>query len=130
MDILARAVIPPSSPSDVLIVPHAAGTMGAASADAEPPRRTIALARVNQPALTTWLQAAINLVLAGQAPTQPRPNGILIEHGRFTPEDTRVWACDWYGRGKRVAVACCGDSDAARDLAHRLNRLLGRTAVE
>ncbi len=124
MDILARAVIPPSSPSDVLIVPHAAGTLGAAPVGAETPRRAIALARVNQPALTTWLQAAINLVLAGAAAVPPRPAGVLLERGRFEPEAEWVWARDWYGRGKRVVVARGEDQASARAVADRLNRLL------
>ncbi len=41
---------------------------------------------VNQPALTTWLCEAINLVLAGHAPTKPRPAGIPIERGSFAAE--------------------------------------------
>ncbi len=125
MEILATAVIRSTSPSDVMIVPRDAQAIGPASPAADPPRPALAMARVNQPGLKTWLREAINLVLAGHAPTQPCPTGILLERGSFEYEGNWVWAYDWYGRGKRVAVARCADSDAARDLADRLNRLLG-----
>ena len=129
MESLTTAVIRPTSPSDVLLVPHDAGTTAAVPAATDPPRPALALARVNQPALTAWLREAINLVLAGHAVTQHRPAGILIERGSFAQEDVWVWAYDWYGRGRRVAVAQCADSDAARDLAGRLNHLLDRPST-
>ena len=43
----------------------------------------IALARVNRLPLLHWLVAAINGVLAGEIPAQPRPAGTLLECGRF-----------------------------------------------
>ncbi len=122
MELLATALIRSTSPSDVMIVPRDAEATAAAPAD--PPRPALALARVNQPALTAWLKEAINLVLAGHGPIPLRPAGILIERGSFAAEDDWVWAYDWYGRGRRVTVARCADSGAAGDLADRLNRLL------
>ncbi len=92
MELLTIAVIRPSSPSDVLLVPRNAGTTSATAVDADPTRRALAHARVNQPAVTVWLQEAINLVLAGHASAQPRPAGILIERGSFAQEDVWVWA--------------------------------------
>ena len=129
MEILATALVRPTSPSDVMIVPRQAGATGAAGAAADAPRSAIALARVNQPTLTTWLQEAINLVIAGHALPHPRPAGRLIERGSFEPEGEWVWARDWYGHGKRVAVVRCGESTMAQDLAGRLNRLLDEPAV-
>ena len=111
------------------LVPRQLDAADAAGAAADSPRSAIALARVNQPALTTWLQEAINLVLAGHALRHPHPAGSLIERGSFEPEGEWVWARDWYGRGKRVAVVHCGGSTVARDLAGRLNRLLDETAA-
>ena len=123
MEICSAAIIPPASPSDVVIVPCRTAT-GAPVASADVNREGIALARVNQPALTAWIRDAINQCVQGQSPDRPRPRGMLIERGGFVPEDTRVLAREWYSRGKQVPIARCDDSDAAGQLAEQLNVLL------
>lgn len=123
MEICSAALIPPASPSDVVIVPCRTAT-GATVAAADATGEGIALARVNQPSLTVWIRDAINQCLQGQSPDRPRPRGMLIERGEFVQDGTRVLAREWYGRGKRVDVARCAAADAAGRLATQLNALL------
>ena len=122
MEILATAIIPATSPSDVVMLPrhavlrsqtHQRGT------DAG-----LAIARVNKPALTTWLRDAINHLLVATPLDQPRPDGLLLEQGAFRAEGTQVVATDWYGRGQRFVIARSGDAAAAGHLAARLQTLL------
>ncbi len=86
--------------------------------------RTIALARINRLPLLHWLLAAINGVLQGEFPTEPRPTGTLLECGRFVAAGSEVWAHDWYGHGRRCLVARSAGPATAEELATRLNRLL------
>ena len=121
---LATATIPPSSPSDIVMAPGRAGALHGAGRQDDLSTLKIAVARVSRPALTAWLATAINRLLDGQPPAQPRPHGALFEHGVFEPAGVTVWARSWYGVGKRLAVATCADAQAARDLAAQLNTLL------
>ncbi len=117
---LARATTNPLSPSDLMISSTGSGAgeheSGAAS--------TIALARINRLPLLHWLLAAINGVLQGEVPAQPRPTGTLIECGRFVAAGSEVWAHDWYGHGRRCLVARCADAGGAAEVAGLLNVLL------
>ena len=117
---LASATINPLSPSDLMIssIGDRAGEheTGAAS--------TIALARVNRLPLLHWLLAAINSVLQGEFPTEPRPTGTLLECGRFVAAGSEVWAHDWYGHGRSCLVARCADAGSAGELAGLLNAVL------
>ena len=116
---LASAVTNPLSPSDLMI-----SSKGSAASDQEPAvASTIALARINRLPLLHWLIAAINGMLAGDVPVQPRPAGTLLECGRFVAAGSEVWAHDWYGHG-RCLLARCADAAMAEELAVRLNRLL------
>ncbi len=85
---------------------------------------TIALARINRLPLLHWLLAAINGVLQGEVPAQPRPTGTLLECGRFVVAGSEVWAHDWYGHGRRCLVARCADAGSAAELAILLNAVL------
>ncbi len=123
-EIAGVAIIPASSPSDVAILPYAAAPDAARTGAAGLRRDGAAIARVNQPALTSWLQDAINHLLRGLPYEGTRPLGTLIERGAFTHDDSEVVAHDWYGRGRRVAVARCRDVETARQLTEHLNALL------
>ncbi len=117
---LAQATTNPPSPSDLMISSEGSATSGLEPGIAS----TIALARINRLPLLQWLLAAINGVLVGEAPTQPRPVGTLLEGGRFVAAGTEVWAHDWYGHRRRCLVARCADPASAEELVTRLNRLL------
>ena len=119
-DRLARATTNPLSPSDLMISSTGSDLSG------HDPRiaSTIALARINRLPLLHWLVAAINGVLVGEAPTQPRPVGTLLECGRFVAAGSEVWAHDWYGHGHRCLLARSADPATAEEFATRLNRLL------
>ena len=117
---LAQATTNPLSPSDLMISSEGSGTSGLEPGIAS----TIALARINRLPLLHWLLAAINGVLVGEAPTQPRPVGTLLECGRFVAAGSEVWAHDWYGHGHRCLLARSADPATAEELATRLNRLL------
>ena len=124
IDVLADAIIPTTSPSDVVIVPRDAPyppATGGVQALATP---RIAIARVSQAALTMWLRDAINRVLQGLPPDRLRPSGILIEHGAFAQADLQVSAQDWYGGRRHLVVARCSDTYTARRLMEQLNALL------
>ncbi len=117
---VACATTNPLSPSDLMI-----SSTGSAASDKEPGVvSTIALARINRLPLLHWLIAAINDLLVGNAPSQPRPAGMLLECGRFVAAGSEVWAHDWYGHGRRCLLARCADAASAEELAVRLNRLL------
>ncbi len=117
---LACATTNPLSPSDLMI-----SSEGSAAIGNEPGiAMTIALARINRLPLLHWLVAAINGMLVGEEPAQPRPAGILLECGRFVAAGNEVWAHDWYGHGHRCLVARCADPGIAEELVTRLNRLL------
>ena len=117
---LASATINPLSPSDLMI----SSTGDRAGAHETGAVSTIALARINRLPLLHWLLAAINGVLEGEAPAQPRPAGTLLECGRFVAAGSEVWAHDWYGHGRRCLVARCADAGGAAELARRLNAVL------
>ena len=121
--ILAQATTSPRSPSDVLIV---AGELarGAAPGPSARHRTSIAVARVSNLALVTWLVAALNATLAGAAVPKPRPAGTLIEQGRFVAEGGEVWARDWYGHGRGCLVTCYPDEGTAAALARQLEAVL------
>ena len=129
IDVLADALIPTTSPSDVVIVPRDAPRTPATRGSQALATPRIAIARVSQPALTTWLRDAINRVLQGLPPDGQRPSGILIEHGAFAQADLQVSAQDWYGGRRRLVVARCSDADTARRLVEHLNALLGDRAA-
>ncbi len=116
MELLATAIIPPNSPSDIMLVPCLPGS----SAN----RRGVAVARVSRPPLTAWLCTAINQLLAGASPDHPRPTGKLIECGAFSSDGAQVWAGDWYGHGHRLLVAQCPNAETAAQVAERLQTLL------
>ena len=116
----ARATTNPLSPSDLMIFSTSSGAGGTEPGIAS----TIALARINRLPLLHWLIAAINGVLQGEFPTQPRPVGTLLECGRFVAAGSEVWAHDWYGHGHRCLLARSADPATAEELATRLNRLL------
>ena len=116
----ASAVTNPLSPSDLMISSTGSAVVGQEPGSAS----TIALARINRLPLLHWLIAAINGVLHGEMPAEPRPTGILIECGRFVAAGTELWAYDWYGHGRRCLLARCADAASAEELAVRLNRLL------
>ena len=116
----ATATTNPLSPSDLMIASESSEKSNHESRSAS----TIALARINRLPLLHWLIAAINGVLHGEAPAQPRPVGILIESGRFVADGTEVWAYDWYGHERRCLVARCPDAAAAEELGIRLNIVL------
>ena len=116
----ASAVTNPLSPSDLMI-----SSKGSAVSDQEPGvASTIAFARINRLPLLHWLIAAINDLLVGNAPTQHRPAGMLLECGRFVAAGSEIWTHDWYGHGRRCLLARCADAASAEELAVRLNRLL------
>ena len=117
---LAQAMTNPLSPSDLMISSGGSGTSGLEPGVAS----TIALARINRLPLLHWLVAAINGVLEGEAPAQPRPAGTLLECGRFVATGSEVWAYDWYGHGRRCLMARCADAGGAVELAGLLNALL------
>ena len=116
----ASAATNPLSPSDLMISSEGSATSGLEPGIAS----TIALARINRLPLLQWLVAAINGVLVGEAPTQPRPVGTLLECGRFVAASNEVWAHDWYGHGHRCLVARSADPATAEELVTRLNRVL------
>ncbi len=124
IDILADAIIPATSPSDVMIVPRDAPHIPATRGSQALAIPRIAIARVSQPVLTIWLRDAINRVLQGLPPDRLRPIGTLIEHGAFAQADTQVSAKDWYGGRRHLVVARCSDTDTARRLMEQLNALL------
>ncbi len=117
---VASVTTNPLSPSDLMIAYQGSEATGHEPGSAS----TIALARINRLPLLQWLVAAINGVLVGEAPTQPRPAGTLLECGRFVAAGSEVWAHDWYGHGRRCLLARCADAAVAEELAVRLNRLL------
>ncbi|HZG68000.1 MAG TPA: hypothetical protein VEZ12_14740 [Herpetosiphonaceae bacterium] len=117
---LACATVNPLSPSDLMI----ASTGGGAGEHETVAASTIALARINRLPLLHWLLAAINSVLQGEFPTEPRPTGTLLECGRFVAAGSEVWAHDWYGHGRRCLVARCADAGGAVELAGLLNAVL------
>ena len=121
--ILAHATTSPRSPSDVLIV---AGAQARDPAPVEQGRQapSIAVARVSNLALVTWLVAALNATLAGTVVPTPRPAGTLIERGRFVAEGREVWARDWYGHGRGCLVTCYPDEGTAAALARQLEVVL------
>ena len=116
----ARATTNPLSPSDLMI----SSTRSEAITQEVGVATSIALARVNRLPLLHWLIEAINRVLDGEAPAEPRPTGILIECGRFVAAGNEVWAHDWYGHGRRCLVARCPDAATSEELAVCLNRIL------
>ena len=122
--IRAHATTTPRSPSDVLIV---AGAQARDPAPVEQGRQapSIAVARVSNLALVTWLVAALNATLAGTEVPTPRPPGTLIERGRFVAEGREVWARDWYGHGRGCLLVCCPDEGTAVALAQQLEAVLG-----
>ena len=122
MEILATAIIPATSPSDVVMLPR--HTVVGSQTYARGTDAGLAIARVNKPALTTWLRDAINHLLVGTPLDQPRPDGLLLEQGAFRAEGTQVVATDWYGRDQRLVVARSDDGAAADQLAGRLQALL------
>ncbi len=122
MEILATAIIPATSPSDVVMLPRSA-VLGSQT-QARGTDAGLAIARVNKPALTTWLRDAINHLLVGTPLDLPRPDGLLLEQGAFRAEGTQVVATDWYGRGQRLVVARSDQVEAAHHLAARLQALL------
>jgi hypothetical protein len=117
---VASATTNPLSPSDLMISSEGSATSGLEPGIAS----TIALARINRLPLLHWLLAAINGMLAGEVPAQPRPAGTLLECGRFMAAGNEVWAHDWYGHGQRCLVARCADPATVEEMATRLNRLL------
>ena len=122
MEILATAIIPATSPSDVVMLPRHAVLRS--QTQARGTDAGVAIARVNKPVLTAWLRDAINHLLVGTPLDQPRPDGLLLEQGAFQAEGTQVVATDWYGRGQRLVIARSDDPDAAHHLAARLQALL------
>ena len=122
--IRAHATTTPRSPSDVLIV---AGEPARGPAPTAQVRQSasIAVARVSNLALVTWLVTALNATLAGTAVPHPRPVGLLIERGRFVAKGREVWAQDWYGHGRGCLLACCADEGSAATLAQQLETVLG-----
>ena len=118
------AIIPATSPSDVVLVRSHGRLATTTAAPAGSLLQCIPLARVNQPLLTVWLQDAINRLLRGAPPDRPRPTGSMIERGTFAQDGTQVLAGDWYGRGNWLPVARCTDAEAARQLADQLNAAL------
>ena len=117
---LASATVNPRSPSDLVISCEGSAASGPEGGVVS----TIALARINRLPLLHWLIAAINGTLGGEAPGQQRPEGILIECGRFVAAGSEVWAHDWYGHGRRCLVARCADVAGAEVVASTLSRLL------
>ncbi len=126
MEVLATAIIPITSPSDILIVARRAAAVRVAGVPDSTSAASVAIARVSRPMLTAWLVATINRLLDGRPPERPRPPGTLFEQGAFGHADATVWARDWYGTSKRVEVARCADAAAAHELADQLNALLER----
>ena len=104
-----------------------AGAQARDPAPAEQGRQatSIAVARVSNLALVTWLVAALNATLAGTVMAQPRPVGTLFERGRFVAEGRAVWAQDWYGHGRGCLLVCCPDEGTAVALAQQLEAVLG-----
>ncbi len=116
----ARATTTPLSPSDLMITAQGADPCEQQAGSAS----TIPLARINSLSLLHWLVAAINGLLAGEEPVQPRPPGVLLECGRFEASGSEVWAYTWYTHERRCLLARCADAVTAEDLAARLNGLL------
>ena len=117
---VASATTNPLSPSDLMI-----SSTGSTAGEHETGAGSIiALARINRLPLLQWLLAAINGMLAGEVPAQPRPAGTLLECGRFVAAGSEVWAHDWYGHGQRCLLVRCADVACAEELAVHLNRLL------
>ena len=122
METLATAIIPATSPSDVVLLPR--HTVLRSQKYARGTDAGLAIARVNKPALTTWLRDAINHVLVGTPLDLPRPDGLLLEQGAFRAEGMQVVATDWYGRGQQLVVARSDAAATAERLAARLQALL------
>ena len=122
MEILATAIIPATSPSDVVMLPRHAVLR--TQTYARGTAAGLAIARVNKPALTTWLRDAINHLLVGTPLDQSRPEGLLIERGAFLHDGPHVWVTDWYGRGQQLVVARSEDVEALSHLAAALQALL------
>ena len=122
--ILAQATTSLRSPSDVLIVAGEPARGPTTTAKVRQ-RTSIAVARVSNLALVTWLVAALNATLAGTVVPTPRPPGTLIERGRFVAEGRAVWARDWYGHGRGCLLGCCPDEGTAVALAQQLEAVLG-----
>ena len=122
METLATAIIPATSPSDVVLLPR--HTVLRSQTYARGTDAGLAIARVNKPALTTWLRDAINHLLVATPLDQPRPDGLLLEQGAFRAEGTQVVATDWYGRGQQLVVARSDAAATASRLAARLQALL------
>src|SRR5688500_11551221 len=101
-EVQCTVVTPPTSPSDVTIVPGAASLHPGAAVPPGTLRAAVAIARVNQPALTGWLRNALDRTLRGLPPAGPRPGGRLLERGSFAQEDREVVARDWYGHGRQA----------------------------
>ena len=118
-EIFAEAIIPETSPSDVVIVP-----LTDASSPVTPPVRAprIALARCSGPELTAWIRDAINLLLAELPLSMDRPAGDLLERGTFRQLEEQVWVDDWYGGGAGLLVARCDDVETARRPGSRAER--------
>ena len=107
----ACATTNPLSPSDLMISSNRSEAITQEPGVAA----SIALARINRLPLLHWLVAAINGMLVGEEPAQPRPAGILLECGRFVAAGNQVWAHDWYGHGRRCLVARCADPGIVRN---------------
>ncbi len=116
----AQATTNPLSPSDLMISCQSSEARG----DEPGSPSTIALARISRLPLLQWLVAAINGMLLGEVPSQPRPAGTLLECGRFVAAGSEVWAHDWYGHGRRCLIARGADTTTAEEIAGRLNALL------
>lgn len=117
---VATATTNALSPSDLMISSHSSAASGQEPDGAS----TIALARINRLQLLHWLISAINGLLVGEHPAQPRPGGMLLECGRFMVMGTDIWALDWYGYGRRCLLARCADAASAERLGAQLNTLL------
>ncbi len=123
MQVFGAAIIPPTSPSDVVIVRTLLTSEGVVITTGVRDDG-VAIARVNQPALTCWLRDAINQRLQGRVPDRPRPPGMLLERGAFVQDDRQVLARDWYGGDARMVVAHGVEAAAAQQLTMHLNALL------
>ncbi len=126
-DVVCAAIIPVTSPSDVVIVPSAALLLPTPALATRSLVVGVAIARVNRQELTDWLCEAINRRLAGLPPDRPRPPGLLLERGAFAQVDDDVVAVDWYGCRRQITVAHCGAVDPACTLTEQLNHLLSGT---
>jgi len=124
MQIVAKAMPEGRYPADVLLLAHRHAPEAVATTRAGVSNVGVEFVTTTNPALATWLATTINALLERAPLPQPRPRGLVVNHGCFFVEGRSVFARDWHGWGTTVELARCADPTAAHALVERLTRLL------